>query len=418
MLKRPVFELDLRQVAEVVGVAGLSATLTIAFIVYAGRTLGPTEYADFAAALSVIYFATVVFSPIGPAVSRLCARLTAQTADASVAALRGRMMRAVAGPLAAAAIAGAIASPYLARALRFRSVAPLALAFGVVVVYGLLSIDRGIVQGLLVFRTHNVNTLIESAGRCLLAVPLFAVWPGAGAGMLSYLAAMLIAEGVLAWRYVGRREGANADVDWSAIRRVVLPLVIVMFALAILQNSDMLVVKASFAGAQSGAWGAATALARAVGIVFVPLYVMMTPVLTAAHESGRTVFEPTLWFAALFFVLSAPAVAVFAVWSRPIVRALYGADYSGAAPLIAPLAGVSIVMYLALMLAQSLITLEDHRFLLPYFALAVAQIAVLWRFHADFRQVLGALYAIETVVLATTALFFVYAWKTQRSASC
>lgn len=409
---------DLRQVAEVVVSAGVAAVLTMGYIVLVGRIVGPEEYADFAAALSVIYFIGVALSPVGPAVSRLCARFTARGDHHAVAALRRQAIIRMAATAGLVGIAGAAASPFLARALEFRSFVPLALVFAVVLVFAVLNVDRGVVQGLLEFRVHNVNIVLEALVRWTFAIMVLLGWRSAGAGIASYLVAMLAAEAMLAVRFRRDRTTTRATVDWNEVRRVTMPLAVLMIAIATMQNVDMLVVKRYFAPAESGAYGAASALARAIGIVFVPLYVMLTPILTALRESGRPVHGATLRFGVLFLALSVVPLILFALWPELIVTTLYGQEFRPAAPLLAPLAGVAIVLYVSLMLSQALITLEKNRFLIAYSVLTVVQIAALVMFHHTFGEVLQALYAVQCAGLVIIATFFILSWRAPRRQPC
>ncbi len=401
------FGLEYRQVASVVVSAGVAALLTMGYIVYVGRVVGPAEYADFAASLSVVYFIGLALSPLSPAVARLCARFIARGDRDAVAALRRQGVLRVVFWAGAFAVAGAIAAPLAGRALHFRSSAPLVVVFAVLLVFAILNIDRGVLQGLLAFRAYNVNTILEAAGRWVFTLVFFAVRPSAAAAMAGYFAAMFAAELALAIRFHRRWAATPAPVDWAEVKRVTIPLAVLLIAVAAMQNADMLVVKRYFTPAESGAYGAATALARAIGIVFVPLYVMAGPILAGLHESARPIFGTTLRFAALFLGLAAVPLIALAVWPRWIVTILYGSTFAAAGPLLAPLAGAAMLLYTALMLSQALITLEQHRFLIGYGVLAAVQILALGFFHATFFAVFVVLYTVQAATVIMVLLFFV-----------
>jgi hypothetical protein len=65
---------DLRQTGELVAGAILTALLTFSYVLWTGRLLGPAAYADFSAALSVLYFVSIALSPLMPATARLVTR--------------------------------------------------------------------------------------------------------------------------------------------------------------------------------------------------------------------------------------------------------------------------------------------------------------------------------------------------------
>jgi O-antigen/teichoic acid export membrane protein len=404
-----------RTIAELVTSAAVTALFTMAYIIYTGRALGPAQYADFAAGLSVIYFVGVALSPLTPSVSRLCARYLTRGDAHGVAALRRRLTLTVAVVGSVVAVGCVAGAPVIAPALQFRSASPLVLALLIAVFYAQVSADRGVIHGLLLFRVHNVNTVFEALIRCGLAAALFRWRATAGSALAAYLIALVAAELLLALRLRGNWSHGPVSVDWSEVRKVFLPITILMVAVAAFQNSDMLVVKSAFAPPAAGAYGAATALARAVGILFVPLYVVVSPILSGLHESGQPVFRVTLLFVASFLGLVAVPLTAIAGWSRPIVTLLYGAAFRDAAPLLLPLAGIAVLMYATLMLSQTLITIADHAFLPIYAVLALLQIGVLLRFHATFSDVFHVLYAVESVALVAVAICFFAAWSRQGS---
>ena len=399
--------LDVRRVSELVVAAGITAILTIGYIVYAGRVLGPAEYADFSAGLSVIYLFSVALSPVTPTVARLVTRSAVRGDIAAVASLRRAvLLRLVIALVVVALLLLAFATP-IARALHFRTTSTLLISFAAALLFALLSVDRGVIHGLLRFRAHNVNTVLEAVIRAGGAVVLLHTWRSSTAALLSYAIALLIAEGVIAAMFAREWHGvSSAAVDWQEVTRLTLPMVVLMLAIAIFQNADVLAVKRWFAASDAGVYGAASAVARAFGVIFVPLYVLAGPLLTGAHDSGRPLRGLTLQLCGVFLALSAIPLLLFVVWPERIMTLLYGPAYAAAGPLVARLGGVAIVTYTALMLAQALISVADFRFLAVYGLGAIAQVIALLARHASYGDVIFALYVPQTIVLFIVAILF------------
>jgi O-antigen/teichoic acid export membrane protein len=407
-----------RQTVELVAGAGIAAVMTIGYIIYVGRVVGPAEYSDFSAALSAIYFVGLTMSPLTPTISRLTARYQARGASAAAARLRYEALRRVAVVAGALTVAAAIAAPLFASALRFRSATPLVLAFLAVLLYAIVSVDRGVTQGLLLFRLYNTNIVVEAAVRLAAAAIFFLVMPTASAALLAYALALGVAELFMAVR-LRRREGASNDVaavDWTDVKRLAVPIMILMFAIATFQNLDMLAVKRWFSAADAGSYGAATAIARGVGVVFAPFYVVAGPLLTSLHEGGKPVFAATLRLASSFAAAVLLPLLILALAPRFLVGTLYGDEFSRASAVIAPLAGVGIITYIGLMLGQALLTLHDFRFLGGYILSAALQAAGLAMFHHSYGEVLRVLYVSQGVALLSVTFFFCAAWWRQRRA--
>lgn len=393
---------NLRRTLEAIFAAGVSAALTLGYVIFVGRALGPVEYADFSASLSLIYLFAIALTPITPTLSRIVATLAVRENWAAIRGVRRDVMRRAAMWLGGLTIVVFAVSPLLARGFNFQSPFTISLAILAAVLFALLSIDRGVLQGLMRFRQYNLNILIESSLRCFGAILLFIVIrKSTNLALASYVAAIAIAEATLALRL--RREWRTTEqlpADWKQISRLALPMFGLMICVAIFQNADMLAVKRWLTPEESGLYGAATALAKGFSVLFVPLYVLSGPLLSALHESQRPLLGTILRFEAWFLALCAAPLFIYAMLPDAILRLLYGEAFIGAAPLLLPLAGVSIITHSALMLAQLLITVHDFRFLRVYAVMCGTQIVGLILFHESVGQILTVLYVCQSVVLA------------------
>lgn len=382
-------------------VAGVSALLTIGYLIYAGRILGPSEYAEFSTALSFIYFFAIAFSPLTPAIARVVARRAARGEKQFVPAMRRGVMR----PLAAALLLLATLMVWpvigLSRFLNFRSATTLVLAFATVLVFTLLSADRGFLQGLFRFGAYNASLMVESFVRIVVGLSVLQLVSKSAAGaMVGYLAAVVAAE-VVNSALLGRGEAATPEVpvDWAELRRFFLPMMMLMIAAALCQNIDMIAVKRWFPADSAGHYGAASALAKMFGVVFTPLYVLLGPVLTRHHERGESIVRPALQMAAIFAAISSAGLLLLTFSGDEIVALLFGVEYTPAAWMAAHLGAISILLHTSLLLTQVFITVHDFRFLKLFAVAAIVQVSGLALFHATLTEVLVTLYAAQAVLV-------------------
>ncbi|HEX9129665.1 MAG TPA: hypothetical protein VF850_10925 [Gemmatimonadaceae bacterium] len=400
---------DVRRTLETVIAAAVSAAMALAYLVIVGRTLGPAEYADFSAALSVIYFFAIALTPVTPTLARVIAAMSVRGDIAGAARLRSSTLRNAAVALAAVAIAGAAVATPIARLLHFGTATTPLLAIVTASIFALLSVDRGALQGLLLFRQYNLSIVIETGLRLVGALILVkAVRMSAPSALVSYAAGVVVAEVAIAIVLSHTLPVASAArVDWQPLKTLAVPMFALMIAVAIFQNADMLAVKRWFAATPSGLYGAATALAKSFGVLFVPLYVLTGPILTRLYEARQPILRPALVFCGWFLLLSAVPLAIVILWPDVLVRVLYGPQFTASAPLIAPLGGVAIVTYCALLLVQVLITAEAFAFLRIYAAGAVVMLGGLFLFHDSFAHVIIVLYVSQLIVLGgvISALF-------------
>lgn len=385
---------------------GTSALVTIAYLVYVGRVLGPFEYGEFSTALACIYFGAIALSPLTPAIARVAARRVARGDTASVLHLRRGVVTSLAIALFVAAVALVLPVLLLARALKFQSPVPLLVALVAALTFALLSADRGFLQGLFRFRAYNGSVLIESLVRLIAAIAIFRIAGQSATGaLIAYLAAIVAAEIFTALRFRGW--GGPTDkvrVDWQELRGLIVPMMALMAAAALYQNVDMMAVKRWFPPVVSGEYGAATALAKMFGAVFTPLYVLVGPLLTQHHERGEPLRGPVLRVAAIFLAISSVGLALLLLQGHLIVRLLFGEAFIGAAVLAVHLGAISILIHTSLLLSQAFITIHDFQFLRWFAVAAAVQVVGLAVFHATIGEVLMTLYAAQLTLILPLSL--------------
>jgi O-antigen/teichoic acid export membrane protein len=382
--------------AELVAGAGVSAVLVFAYIAYTARRLGPEANSDFSSALSFIFVATMALSTIAPAVSRVVARLVARGDVARVEALRSFVRSRFRRWSAAAIVVSCAAAIPLARLFHFRSVWTPMLAFLCAITFALASIERGFLQGLGRFRTQNLNTIFEAALRLALAFILLGIMQSPEPALVAYLISMSIATALLLRR--GRTEAGGGD-DWREVVRLASPLLLLLLASAAFQNADMLAVKRWLPAAVAGQYGAASAMTRAFGVLFVPLYIISGPMLVALHESGRSIAGATLRLCAYFLALCAVPLALLTWYGRELMTLLYGAAYAEAGSIAAALGGVLVIGYLTLLIAQARVTVGAFGVARIYAVFGVLQIALLAVMHDSVGSIITALFAVQSVLL-------------------
>lgn len=408
----------MKRTAGLLAVAGVSALLTIGYLIYAGRILGPAEFAEFSTALSFIYFFAIAFSPLTPAIARVVARRTAHGEEDAVPGMRRGVMRPLTVALSAMAILLAWPVIGLSRFLNFQSSAPLSLAFATALVFTLLSADRGFLQGLFRFGAYNASLLVESLVRIAVGIAVLRLVSRSATGALvAYLTAVVTAElvnaALLRRRGTGPEKGA---VDWFELRRLFLPMMMLMITAALCQNIDMMAVKRWFPAAFAGHYGAASSLAKMFGVVFTPLYVLVGPLLTRHHERGESITGPAAQIAGIFAALSSAGLLLLIYRGEEVLALLFGAEYVPAAWIAAHLGAVSILLHTSLLLSQVFITIHDFRFLKWFATAAAVQIVGLAAFHATIEQVLITLYVAQAaLVLPLSVQLVKHAHFTTRS---
>ncbi len=379
---------------------GITALLGMIYNVYVGRMIGPAEYADFAAALSIVYLCSVAWGPINTIVAKFTAEYASREEYGKILTLNREILRRVAlYGLAGMAIGLVLLGP-LSSILQFHSVVPLLMALGIVYLTILLSVFRGILRGNQSFGQFNTNIILDAVIRLGAGVILL-TWAGeAASGLAAYLVALVI---VILLSRIQVREVWRAHqpqwLDGATVKRFTAPMFLLAFGGAGFQNLDMLFVKHYFVASEAGLYGAAVTLARSVGILLVPFTTFLLPLLTSMHEQGYKSRGTLVRTCSYFLALSAGLLFLFWLWPERIMTSLYGGEFAGAATILLPLAGAFMIGCLNGLIALAFVSMNSFRFLYIYLGGVLALGLGLSIFHGSLLTVVTVVFAIQAGTL-------------------
>jgi len=326
------------------------------FHMLASRALGPADYGSLVSMIAVL---TVLIFP-SQAVQAVVAKAVAveelHHRFDRVAALGGRALVRVFLLGSALSLALWLTGAYWQKFFHLGSFRPL-LAVGVAAVCCLvLTVARGLLQGLQRFGLLGANYLADGLLRLAAGAVFFGVGWKVAAGISAYglsaTAALLLAFIPLAGL---RRERtvATAELELPRLYRYGLPVLISFSAFAVLTSLDVILVKHYFQPVPAGYYSAASIIGRA--FLFLPL--AMAQVLFPKASAGHAQEEKTLGLLNQSLLLTAAALAagVLVAWVLApfIVLTLFGAQFVQPQTLnlarwfglaISPLALVYVVM--------------------------------------------------------------------------
>ncbi len=316
----------------------LASALHFAFHVAMARLLGPAGYGAIAALLAILY----VLNVFAESVATVLARYTAHEPDPGRLhdLLRRGLRKGGRATLALAALYLTAAVP-LGRWLRIPY--PLMALFGLSLAgVGLLPVHRGALQGWKRFGGLGLNMIWEVLAK--LAIGIGLVWIGFGEyGAVAGIALSLcfaFAVSYLPLRDVYRTPATPAEAP--DIYRYSLPVFAVTATVMGFYSLDVLLARAFFPDAVAGGYAVASFLGKSILLGTAAVTKAAFPHSAAAARSGRSrhVLAGTLGLLALCVT---PVIAVFGLFPEPLMRAVGGRGYQGAAELVLPL-GIAMAL--------------------------------------------------------------------------
>lgn len=388
---------------------GASSLLRAAFLVLAGRLLGPEHYAELYAALSLVFLLGTGLTPLGSAIAHYVSLYAARDELGKVATLRRELPGRVARGSGALLLLGILVAYPVERLLGFGSLAvPLWIAVALALTLQVSS-PRGLLRGMHLFRSYGVNVLVEAVLRLGVAFPLLLWSASATSGLAAY------AVGGLGALLLGRIQikpvaaGIPPEpADPRPLERMMGPLLVFALATAAFQNLDMLFVKRFFEGADAGLYAAASSVAKLTALAFLPFSIVNLPVFTAARARGESLGRKLLQAMGAYLLLAGAGLAVLALWGEDLLRLLYGEVYADAARWLLPLAAALTLSFLAAMIGQALCAERRYGFLWVLAGGLMAEVAGLLYCRDSLDAVPRVLLAVQGITLGALALFFFF----------
>lgn len=238
----------------------------------------------------------------------------------------------------------------------------------------LLSLQRGVMQGLRMYGQVGVSIIGEALGRIVFAVVLFGVGLGVTGAYLgnpvAFVAISLWLSRVLAKR-LGPAERATdegAGVGAGAGRALLglvgdnwIPIVGLLL-LAALQNVDVIVGRHQFSGDSSGSYAAAAVAAKSVVWVAIGVGLQLLPEATRRAAAGLDPRPALLRALGVLAAVATPALIIFALVPHFLMRVAFGPDLTLASDAL-PVLGVAMTLLaVAYLTVQYMVALGELKF--------------------------------------------------------
>jgi O-antigen/teichoic acid export membrane protein len=363
--------------------AGLAAAtlannaIQLIFTVIFTRVLGATDYGTLAALVSAFLILMVAGQSMQMAAAREAALDRLGHPEVLRATLRAWIQRLLVALIAVAA-ASVLLREQLASLMGVTDVPWAAAAIPPTgVLWMLISLQRGALQGLRSYRPVGVSIVAESLGRLVFAL----IFVAAGLDVTGALLGTPVTFVLIAlWleRELHRCIGpvGEGHGPLRSLRSLVddgwVPI-LGLFLLASLQNVDVIVAKHRLEGDAAGSYAAAAVAAKAVVWVAIGIGLHLLPEATRRAAAGRDPRPVLLRALAILAIVAAPALLIFAVVPHLLLRVAFGPDLAQADNALLLLGAAMTLLAVAYLTVQYMVALGATRFLWVLGVVAVAE---------------------------------------------
>ena len=196
-------------------------------------------------------------------------------------------------------------------------------------------------------------------------------------------------------------------VRWKSIGNT-LWISSAFLGMGLIINLDVLLVKHFFTAYDAGLYAALATIGKIVLFLSSPIALVLLPVSTQKNTQGHSSHKELLLALSFILILSMGVIGVYVVFPQLVVTLLYGEKYIKIAPLLWVI-GVYFLLYnISYLYISYFISLKKNVILITPLIISVSQIALLYRYHESFIEVLSVLIGTGTILVL---LFFGYERK-------
>lgn len=337
---------------------GLAMLANFGLTLLMGRMLDSSDFGTLGLLVAIFLFCSMPASAISVmAVTRTAAWASASD-TAKIAAFRSRFSRRTGVVGAALVLVSAALAPMLSDVFKVGSPAPIVLIAGAIAFWLVLTVNRGVLQGMRLFNPLAASFVTEAVTRVALAVIFVWAWRSATAA-----AAGIMASACLSWlltlptirKRVGRLPKPAPEVPVPRVGEAGT-VIAALAVIAWMQNADVFAVKASIDAWESGQYVATATLGKAFFFFSLAAVTAMLPDASEARgHQGRLRIAGRA--SGLVLVMAIPAIAVAFIAPEWIVTTVYGPDRAEMAGWLGPIVISSVFLSLSYLGANYLATM-------------------------------------------------------------
>ncbi len=384
--------------------AGLAAAviasnlIALTFTIVFARVLGTGGYGSLAALVSAFIILMVPGSALQIAAAREVSRAVAVDDPRAGAGVRRWLTRLAAATLVVVLVSIPLRE-LLGAAINVDEVWAAAGVPLTAMLWMILSVERGALQGFERYRVVGFSIVGEAATRLLFGIALVAAGldvTGAFLGSALSIGAMALVLAPALRRRLPPRNEADHEPRLRDLLGDAWAPVLGLTLLFALQEIHVIVVKHELSEDAAGSWAVAAVAAKAIIWVAVGLGMYLLPEAARRVRQGvdaRPILVRTL---ILIAACGLPMILIFAVAAEPLLSAVFGEDSTQAADAL-PYLGIAMAMLACAYLSvQYLLALGRSGFIWVLGVAAAIEVLTLARIGTD----------LETMAIALMALMF------------
>ncbi len=368
----------------------LGAFFTFLFHFYMGRRLGPEDYGTLGAILALVYLFTIPVTTIQTSIAKFTSNFKAKKKYNEIgyllkASLRKLLIFGVIATIIFISLTSLI-SDYL-----HISISPLFILSPYIIFSFLLSINRGILQGLQRFKSLSVNLIFEGLIKLVLGILFiligFKLNGAIGAIVGSFFAILIISLYQLKDILRIKIKKFNS----KNVYRYTIPVLLTLVSLTAFYSLDILLVKHLFSSQEAGYYVAVSLLAKILFFGSLPISQVMFPKVSELYiknKSNKNVLFKSILIMLIFIL---PIILLYFLFPETIINLFYGKAYLAASSLLGWFGIVMGLFSIIYLISFYNLSIHKRNFLYILILFNILEVILIYLFHKNLVQVVSIL---------------------------
>ncbi len=275
---------------------------------------------------------------------------------------------------------------------------------GICVFMGYIQIlNAGFLQGLLKFGFLSFVNTVGALVKLIVGITLvflgFRVFSGLGALFFMALSSFIL--GFLPLRFIfSKKTESDVHIPTRQILNYALPVFIVILFMTSFTSTDIILVKHFFNPHQAGFYAGLSLIGRVIFYFTIPIPGVMFPLLIRRHNLGKN-FNNLFYLALGLVLIPSLAITGFYFLFPKFVVSLFlgGRDYLAIVPYVG-FFGINLTIFSLINVCINFFLSLNKTGIAPLVVVAaIAQILLIYIFHANFYQVITVSISVSSVLL-------------------
>lgn len=380
---------------------------------FVGRILGPTQYGELAALLSLFYILNVPSTTLQTILVKFFSVFKARNESARAKGLFLSATKMVAICEAAAFVLLIGFFPLIANYLHLANIWNLVWLYILFSLFLLATVSGSVLQGYQKFTESVVYSNISVYLRVIFGI-IFAFF-GVGWTLIGNVLSVAISYvlNLLPIGFLLKQKTTRGDVSIKNMASYSVPALIATLGVVMLYSQDVIMVRHFFPNATAGIYSSLSILGKVIFFATSSINFILFPVLAERKELKRGYTQLVMIALLLVTAISLGLTTVYYLFPDFIVSLLFGSEYIAAGLLLGNF-GLFISLYaLSSMLVSILLALGKTSVWIFTTIAAVSQIIFLTLYHETLSMVIGVNMAITGGLFVCLMLYYAYEHRTK-----